>query len=241
MKTKSSPFRGISHKRLLFIVLFLETVAIAIAILRPNDAFHHFEEGGSITILSCLQILAVAVLAGMIFRLEKRSLDSKLRKNAGFWLIVGIGAFLLALDDALSLHEQLDVWLHGVFNIEETMVTDLADDIIVGIYLILALIYVASQWKTLQIFRSSFNYFKIGFVLGGLMVVLDILSNNFLFVSMVTDDPNLMGKMISWLGIVEETAKIAAEGFFLAGVYQCWRIVKADSKQPLTVNSTTRA
>ncbi|MEL6579193.1 MAG: hypothetical protein AAFQ14_05545 [Cyanobacteria bacterium J06621_12] len=235
MKTKSSQCRVISSKQLLFAVLFLETVAIAIAIgaavSRGKWVFYHFDEGGFITILSCAQILVVSVLARNISGLEKRSPDKLLLKNAGFWLIVSIGAFFLALDDALSLHEQLDMWMHQVLDIKETMVTDLADDIIVGIYLILALIYVASQWQTLQIFRSSFTYFKVGFLLATLMVILDILSNNNLFVSMVTSDFELMGQMITWINIVEEAIKLVAEGFFLAGVYRCWRIVDAKSKK----------
>lgn len=242
MKSNSSKSVGISSKQLLLSVLFLETVAIAIAIgaavSRGEWAFYHFDEGGFITILSCILILIVSVLARNIFRLEKRSSDTMLLKNAGFWLIVSIGAFFLALDDALSLHEQLDVWMHKILNVEETMVTDLADDIIVGIYLILALIYVASQWKTLQVFRSSFNYFRVGFLLGAVMVVLDILSNNNLFVSMVTDDLELMGQMITWINIVEEAIKLVAEGFFLVGVYQCWRVVDANSKKQSPVNGS---
>ena len=241
MKINSSKPVGISSKQLLLIILFLETLAVTVAISTAlsegKSAFHYFGEDTFITYFSCLQLLIVAVLSGMIFRLEKRAKDAQLMKNAKFWLIVAAGGFFLALDDALSIHEQLDTWMHDVLNIKETLVTDLADDIIVGIYLILALIYVASQWKILKIFRSSFNYFKVGFVIGAIMVVLDILSNNTLFVSMVTDDGDLMGKMITWMGVIEEAAKLIAEGFFLTGVYQCWCQVRSMSSQELSINN----
>ena len=185
--------------------------------------FHYFDEGQFGTYFSCLQLLVIAALSGIIFKLEKSSESLQLVKNSGFWLIVSLGTFFLALDDALSFHEELDKWLHKVLDVKETLVTDLADDILVGLYMILALIYVISQWKTLQIFRSSFGYFKLGFILGAVMVVFDILSNNELFVSMVTTDSNVQEQMIMWMGVLEETAKLVAEGFFLTGVYQCWR------------------
>ena len=226
-------------------MLFLETltvtIAIALAVQRGKSTFHYFAENTFVTYFSCLQLLIVAAIAWSIYQVERQSSEPKLVKNALFWLIVSLGVFFLALDDALSIHESLDRWMHGWLNVEETQITDLADDIIVGIYLILALAYVATQWKTLQIFRSSFVYFLWGFVLGTIMVAFDILSNNDLFVSQVTNDPNLIDKAINYLGVVEESAKLIAEGLFLTGVYQCWRKVKSIDTQQRRINSTTRA
>jgi len=230
MKSKPLPSLDISSKQLLRIVLFIETLVVVLAIAMANSQgesnFHYFNEGQFGTYFSCLQLLAVAALSGIIFKLEKNSKNSQLLKNSRFWLIVSLGVFYLALDDALSFHEQLDKWLHRVLDVKETLVTDLADDILVGLYMVLALMYVISQWKTLQIFRSSFGYFKLGFIFGAIMVVFDILSNNTLFVSMVTADGNIQGQMTMWMGVLEETAKLVAEGFFLTGVYQCWRKAK---------------
>lgn len=227
MNSNSSKPFGISSQKILSVVLFLDaltvTSAIALAVQREKSLFHYFAENTFVTYFSCFQLLIVAVLGWSIYRLGKRSPNRELVKNALFWLIVSLGVFYLALDDALSIHESLDRSIHGWLGIEETQISDLADDIIVGIYLILALAYVASQWKILQIFRSSFVYFRWGFVLGAIMVGFDILSNNNLFVSQVTDDPDLMDKAINYMGVVEETAKLVAEGLFLTGVYKCWR------------------
>ncbi|MEL6927430.1 MAG: hypothetical protein AAFO95_02200 [Cyanobacteria bacterium J06600_6] len=245
MKTKSLAPAGISSKQLLWIFLFLDalavTIAIAKAMLAGKSSFHYFGENTFITYFSCFQLVVVAVFAWMIFRMQKQSEDPQLLKNALFWLIVAFGAFFLSLDDALSFHEQIDQWLHRVFEVKETEITDLADDILVGIYMLIALICVASQWKVLQVFRSSFRYFKIGFVIGAVMVGFDILSNNTLFVSMVTSDGGLQGKMITWMGIIEETAKLVAEGFFVAGTYQCWRKAKTLNNQLPTANSEQSA
>ena len=233
MNPNLSKSSGISSKQLLFILLFIETlatvVAIATAMKEGESLFHYFDEGRFMTYFSCLQLLIVSAFAWKIFRLEKKSSSADLVKNAVFWLMVCLGTFYLALDDALSIHEEIDKSMHRLFNIEETLVTDLADDIIVGIYLIIALVYIFSQWQNLQLFRSSFVYFKVGFVLGAIMVLADILSNNTLFVSMVTDDSQLANQITTSLGVFEETAKIIAEGFFLVGVYQCWQKISQQS------------
>ena len=237
MNPNLSKSSGISSKQLLFILLFIETlatvVAIATAMKEGESLFHYFDEGRFMTYFSCLQLLIVSAFAWKIFRLEKKSSSADLVKNAVFWLMVCLGTFYLALDDALSIHEEIDKSMHRLLNVEETLVTDLADDIIVGIYLIIALIYIFSQWQNLQVFRSSFAYFKVGFILGAMMVLADILSNNTLFVSMVTDDSQLANQIITNLGIFEETAKTVAEGFFLVGVYQCWQKVRSVNSQQL--------
>ncbi|MEL6493802.1 MAG: hypothetical protein AAFQ41_01600 [Cyanobacteria bacterium J06623_7] len=238
--------RVISSKQLLPLVLFIETVAIVMAIATAiktgNSPFRYFDEGEFMTYFSCLQLLIISIYAGKIARQAKKSPLVELVKNAVFWWVVSGGLFYLALDDALSIHEEIDKSLHRLLGVQETLVTDLADDIIVGIYLLVALAYIVYQWQNLQFFRSSFNYFKIGFVLGTTMVAADILSNNTLFVSMVTEDSQLQGQLILYLGIFEEIAKTVAEGFFLVGAYHCWRQVKSielqrDRQQESTVKS----
>ena len=105
----------------------------------------------------------------------------------------------------------------------------MADDLIVGGYLVVFLIYVVSQWQSIKIFHSSFNWFKLGFVLTAVMVVLDMASNNTLFVSMVTDDNALASNLQQWLGVIEDSVKIFAEGMFIVGIYKCWQIAKTVS------------
>ena len=157
----------------------------------------------------------------------KFSSNLELRRNGWFWLIVSFGLLFLAFDDAYEIHEYIDLWLHSVFKIQQTDLTDLADDLIVGGYVLIFLAYVAFKWNTIQIFKSSFRFFQIGFILTAVMVVLDILSNNDYFVSLIIDNATIAKLTGQWLSVIEDSAKIFAEGMFLAGIYQCWQIARS--------------
>lgn len=225
-----------SINQILFIVLFLQSLAISLGIWGAIAAGYspkaYFEEGGYLTILSCLQLLGAAILSRKIFLTIQDSTKSILIQNGLFWQVVSWGLFYLTIDDAFQIHEYLDKLIHSLLNIlldfEETSVSDLADDIIVGGYLLLFLVYVAKEWQTVRIFKRSFVYFQIGFVLTVVMITFDAASNNYLFVSMLTDDPDRQTLMRVWFGIFEDSMKIYAEGLFLVGIYKCWRIVKLD-------------
>jgi len=231
-------------KQILLFTLFGESLVITWAItgifafdISHKNYFGEINQGGVITYVSCLQLLITAILSGKIFKLVKIppsvSLKStqQLNKSSFFWLTICIGLVFLALDDALGIHESMDFWLHDWFNIQQTEITDLADDIIVGGYLVLFLIYVAFKWQAIKIFQQSFIFFKLGCILTAIMVILDIASNNKLFVSMITDNVALMSAIQDWLEIIEDSAKIFAEGMFFVGVYKCWQIAKKARNQ----------
>ena len=183
------------------------------------------------TILSCLQLLGSAVVARKIFLLAKSSPYSILNDNSSFWRVVSLGLFFLTLDDALEIHEYIDRLLHSLLNIQETAITDLADDAIVGGYLMLFLIYVIKKWHSIQLFRSSFVYFRLGCILTVVMVIFDAASNNTMFVSMLTDNPERQWFWQIWFGTFEDSVKIYAGGSFFVGIYKCWRITKALSNR----------
>ncbi|MEM7591305.1 MAG: hypothetical protein AAF383_07270 [Cyanobacteria bacterium P01_A01_bin.83] len=222
---------SISVKQVLLVVLFIESLAITVAITKaavlgisPKTYFGEVDRGGFITYISCLQLLVAGVMAMIISKVAKSA--QQLRNSRWFWLVIALGLWFLTLDDLLGIHEYLDYLLHELFQFEETEISDLADDLIVGGYLVVFLIYVISQWQSIKIFHSSFNWFKLGFVLTAVMVVLDMASNNTLFVSMVTDDNALASNLQEWLGVIEDSIKIFAEGMFIVGIYKCWQIAK---------------
>ena len=220
-----------STKQVLITTLFLNslsvTVAIAAAAAVDKSPDFHFQEGEFITVISCIQLLIAAILSWKINRLARHSQQLKLSKSRLFWLIVSLGLLFLSLDDALSILENIDFWLHDLFKIEETEITDLADDIIVGGYLLLFLIYVAFKWKVIQIFQQSFSIFQIGFILSLMMIVLDIVTNNNFFISLMIDDSSQFLILKQWLSAFEDSIKIFAEGIFIVGIYQCWQIAKS--------------
>ena len=222
---------GITARQILPILLFLEslliTIAIAKAINRDLSPAHYFGENRLITDVSCVQLLIAAVLSLITFCYVKFSSNPELKKSGWFWLIISLGLLFLAFDDAYEIHEYMDLWLHSVFNIQQTDLTDLIDDLIVGGYVLIFLAYVAFNWNTIQIFKSSFSFFQTGLILTAVMVVLDILSNNDYFVSLVIDDATVAKLTEQWLSVVEDSAKIFAEGMFMVGIYQCWHTARA--------------
>lgn len=220
-------------KKILFIVLFCESLAIVAAItgaialdLSPKTYFGEVNRGGLITWLSFIQLLIAAVLSRNIFKIVKSVPQLKINKSSVFWLTICLGLFFLALDDLLGIHEQMDYWIHQLFQLKETEVSDLIDDVIVGGYLIFFLIYVAFKWQIIKVFRRSFIFFKLGFILSAAMVILDVATNNRLFISMIIDDGAIASSIQQWLEVIEDSAKIFAEGMFIVGIYQCWQIAK---------------
>ena len=224
-----------STNQILFIVLFGESLAITLAIFGAIAAGHsskaYFEEGGYMSILSCLQLLGGAILSRKIFLLSKKSSNQILNQSSLFWKIVSFGLLFLTLDDAFQIHENIDKLFHFIFDIlfgfKETNVSDLADDIIVGIYLLIFIFCVFRQWKVIQIYKNSFIYFKIGLILTISMIFFDTISNNTLFVSMLTDNIELQKLWKNWFGTLEDSIKIYAGGLFAIAIYKCWQITKS--------------
>ena len=218
-----------SPRQVLIVLLFLESVIISIAIakaaIRELSPAHYFGEGRLVTDASCVQLLIASVLAGLTFWTVKRA--HSLSKNSGFWLLVSLGLLFLAFDDAYEIHEHLDLWLHDLLQIQQTDLTDLADDLIVGAYLLIFLGYVAKKWRSLQVFQRSFIFFKTGFALTLVMVVLDLVGNNDYFISLVINNPASIKVIEQWLGAFEDSLKIIAEGMFIVGIYHCWQIARS--------------
>lgn len=224
-----------STNQILFIVLFLETVALVLAISGAIAAGHspkaYFEEGGYMTILSCFQLLGGAFISRRIFLIAQKSSEDTLNQSSLFWQTVYLGLSFLTFDDAFQIHEYIDKFFHFLLNIlfafEETKISDMADDIIVGGYLLFFLIYVAKQWQIIQLFKDSFVYFKVGFVLTAMMILLDAASNNVVFISIFTENIEQKKFWLVWLGTLEDSIKIYAGGLFLVGIYKCWRTAKS--------------
>ena len=228
-----------STNQILFAVLFLESLAIVLAISGAMAAGHspkaYFEEGGYMSILSCLQLLGGAFISRKIFLIAKNSSNYILNKSISFWQTATFGLSFLTFDEAFQIHEYADKLLHFLlkilFDFEETNISDLADDMIVGGYLLFLVVYVAKKWQSIQLFQNSFVYFKVGIGLTVLMIFLDTISNNTLFSSMFTENLEQEKMWEIWFGTLEDCIKIYAGGLFFIGIYQCWKTAKLMVRQ----------
>ena len=224
--SEDSPVKHVLYK-ILFIDSLLVTFAISSAIALGHPPDLHFREEGFLTYVSCLQLLIAAVISGKIFNFIKDNANYRSFGKKIVWLVISLGFLFLALDDAFEIHEEIDFLLHDVLNIEQTNMTDLLDDLIVGAYILIFLIYAASQWKTIKLFKHSFVFFLAGCIFTAVMVILDIASHNSYVASFLTDDAKRVLVVKQWFGAWEDAAKIYAEGMFIVGVYKCRQIVKS--------------
>ncbi len=223
-----TPRGAVSTKQVLYIILFFESVAVTIAIssavISGQSPHTHFGEKGFISTISFMQLLLTAILSGKIYQIAKYAANPQLGKTILLRLVISLGLVFLALDETLSIHEQVDSLAHDWLRIEETNITDLADDLLVGLYLLLFLIYIFFQRRKIYLFKSSFIFFILGLSMAGMMVVCDLASNNSLFTSIIIDNAAQERLARQWLGVIEDSAKIFAEGMFIVGIYKCWQI-----------------
>ena len=221
-----SPIKQVLYK-ILFIDSLLVTFAISSAIAMGHSPDLHFREEGFLTYVSCLKLLIAAVISRKVFDIIKDSSNRKLSSNKVVWLVITLGLLFLAFDDAFKIHEEIDALLHDLLNITQTNITDLLDDLIVGAYILIFLIYIAFQWKTIQLFKSSFFFFLAGLILTVIMVILDLISHNTYVASLMTDDAEQIQALKQWFSAWEDAAKIYAEGMFIVGIYKCRQIAKS--------------
>ena len=227
--SEHSPVRRVLCQ-ILFIDSLLVTLAIFGAIAWGHSVDLHFREEGFLTYVSCLQLLIAAVISGKIFKIVRKSSSESLNQNKTLWLAISLGFLFLALDDAFEIHEEIDFLLHDIFDLTQTNLTDLFDDLIVGIYILLFAIYVFWQRKTIKLYERSFGFFLAGFVFTIAMVILDVASHNNYVASLVTNNASRELAFKQWLGALEDAAKIYAEGMFIVGVYRCRQIARAIEK-----------
>lgn len=90
-----------STRRLLYIMLFFEslatTLAISGAVSRGQSPFTHFAEKGFITTISWMQLFIAAIASWKIHQIAKHSLNSRLAKSSLLWLVISLGLVFLAM------------------------------------------------------------------------------------------------------------------------------------------------
>ncbi|MFW2440136.1 MAG: hypothetical protein ACN4GR_12265 [Arenicellales bacterium] len=196
----------------------LLTVCAAVMINIYNGA-NHFREGGFITILSVIQLLAISFLSFKIFLArDVTRVRSLLKKPSILWAIIGLGFLFLAADEYFLIHENIDRLTHHVFNLQETGLTDRIDDILVGLYGLAGIGVLIAYREELKMYRETFKFFIIGFVLLFTMVALDILTNREDILSLIIDH-HQVALVHHFLSRTEESLKVFSEAFFVIAFY----------------------
>lgn len=176
---------------LVFIGLYIQ---FCLAVAPPRKPAMHFLERGFATALSAI-LLSMAGAIGLV--------NFYLRKSAGFvpatyWLAMGIGLLLLALDEQMMIHE----WIGLVFNSKgmeaPSLVKNWNDVIVIG-YGVVGLAFCIIFYREILRYRAYLVLLVIGFSFYVLHTAID---------SLVVE--NTLQKIVT-----EEGAKITCNMFLL--------------------------
>ncbi|MBE7381147.1 MAG: hypothetical protein F6J95_007030 [Leptolyngbya sp. SIO1E4] len=204
-----------------FLILFWNSLAVstALVIYHVYDGKDHFGESGFITLLSTFQLLAIAWLSDKIFQARTAQRKGSLWRNKSIvWQIISLGFVFLAADEFLSIHEVTDLFIHDIFNLQETGLTDRIDDLIVALYGVVGIGVLVAYRDELKPYKKVFPLFTYGFLLLFIMVGLDTLTNEKDLLKALLNS-NQIDTIYTWLIHLEDSLKIFAEAYFMMAFY----------------------
>lgn len=211
-------------KRLLFRILSFNLLAVSATVAIASHfqrTKHQFGDTGFITYFSVVQLLIASFLAYRVFQARSQKTVIPLWKSPiAIWAIISAGFFFLALDDLLMIHELTDKAIHTVLRLQETGLSDRIDDVIVGLYGLLALGAFAVYRKELKRYPTAVPFAVTAFLLLFAMVGVDIMTNRD-DVLLMMFSPEKVIYIKSWIFVLEESLKLLSEAFFIVAVHSC--------------------
>jgi hypothetical protein len=226
--------------KILGLIILFDLIAVTIALLMGETPGQYFDEGQPMTWLSVAHLLAVYRISWNIFLyktegnfvwMDRKSPQFILKgwKSQNFlWFCIALGFFYLSLDELLLIHENIDTFIHWIFGMKETLLTDRIDDIVVGLYGLGGLAVLFYFREELKKYRKVLPLLTFGFFIFCLSVVLDIITNQ---EDILVGDLGMSEKLYFWLSGMEDAIKIIAEGVFVAVFYRCFEITKFGGPQ----------
>lgn len=167
-----------------------------------------------------------AVVCFDIFLLRSKPSNSmRWRQPEWVWILASTGLLYLCADEFFDLHSQYDYWIHSLMGWNETALTDRIDDAIIGLYIIGAILvlwaYRHELWNAAG-HRRPIQLLSIGFVLAGVHVCCDMLSNRNDFWHLFLQEPNA-NIAYRWTSWTEQVTEIGAEVSLVGALVVIWR------------------
>jgi len=194
-----------------------------------GKVYRQFEDGGFITYVSVIQLFILSHFAYKIFKERSQVFSHPWQSSIAIWAIMSLGFSFLALDDLLMIHEWMDEVIHSVGGFEETAVSDRLDDIIIGIYGLLAIGGLVHYRKEIKTYRAVLSPVVTGFVLLFVTVGIDILTNRDDILLMMFS-PEATAVISYWMVVPEEGLKLLSEAFLILAIHTCYGIAKQLNK-----------
>ncbi|MBS2099113.1 hypothetical protein [Carboxylicivirga linearis] len=189
------------------IILNINFIFIILAIIwgiAKKEPSMKFQEYGFITKFSALQLFIIGIVCFRSFQNTKKII----------WLLIALGFSFLALDELFLIHENLDQWIHNIFNLEKTKWTDKIDDFIILFYGIIGAIFMTGNYRVFIKNKPGLLITATGFLLMVLSVIIDTTTNDTLVFSTKLIDGDIQYHIAA---IIEESFKIISEGTLLTG------------------------
>ncbi len=187
-----------------------------------------FDEPGLVTLLSICQLLTVSILAMKVFCLRKGDNPfAGIKAQYVIWFIIGMGFLYLAFDEKMLFHEGIDRTGHKILHMSLDSISSRADDVLVGIYGIVALFVLNLYKKEIKLFRKSLRYFHFGFGMLFASVICDVTASNIDFFSWVFENQETAHAVFYYTNLVEEIFKLMGESFFLTALYKCLLLLRS--------------
>ncbi|MGC9525076.1 MAG: hypothetical protein ACP5D7_05995 [Limnospira sp.] len=233
MLTDQIQFQKLRDRRVkshtIWIVLFNLTVlslTILRAVLRDKTPIEYFEETGIITWFSGIQLLVLSGLAWRIARIRKQAGIEGKKAPQNLWKWIAFGFVYLTVDEMAQIHEAIDFFIHYLFDMETTRLSDSIDDIIVIFYSLIGFYILYNFRDEFKKYLGVFYLFAIAFLLKGIMVAFDIYTNDEEVLSDWFADPEQAKRTLEWLRTIEDCFKILAEAVFIGAFVGCTAIAR---------------
>ena len=192
----------------------------------PVDlALHH----SPLTLLAVAQLVATACFAWLTFG-RRRAAAAEIRAPFA-WALIGAGFLYAASSDLFQIDERLDRFIHAVFAIQRTGLTDRIDDIIVALYGVLAVAIVLRFRAEVTRAPGVGPLLGAAFGLAFVMLLLDTLTNHSDFLKLFISERGPRARLREWIWLVEEVFKLLAAGAFMVACYASWRAAHLDSPE----------
>ncbi len=203
------------------VILFLLTAMVIVIAWTTGPFYYHFAERRLVTLYSFFQLLAVAYVSFLTCRILEKEGSLSWRKNpsARPFFIAAAGFLFLGFDEILSIHENIDKFIHLLFRIKETALTDHIDDFILLAYGIIAAFFIKDFVKEFKKHPYMVGLIIGGFALFFIMFFLDFISNNietfthFFFKGMSYGDLRYRQDIFR---MAEDSIKLLGEASFLS-------------------------
>lgn len=192
-----------------------------------------FTHPSMVEALSTIMLLVIAGVCFLIFTVRRERRQSILKAVSRIWVLIALGFVFLAADETFSIHEQLDVYIHQIFNLEETALSDRLDDILILGYGIAGLAIMVLHRHEFVSLPASFPYLALGFVFLIVMVAIDAATNRDDVLTALSFDKDTIKALSKHFALAEEIAKMIAEVLFLLGFVRIYGLFVWDKQHPV--------